>query len=186
LLAAAGWTPGADGILRKGERVFRVTLRTFPDRVELPVIAAAIQDQLRTVGIDVQVSVGNSSDIPAGHRDGTLDLGLLARNYALVPDPLGTMLEDFGTQGGGQGGDWGAMRWSNAELGQVLERLGSTADPAERRSLRGRASTILQDELPVLPIVWYEHSAAVNPAVANVSVDPLEISYRITAMRWAG
>ena len=44
----------------------------------------------------------------------------------------------------------------------------------------------LADELPVLPIVWYEHSAAINPAVANVSVDPLEISYRITAMRWAG
>jgi peptide/nickel transport system substrate-binding protein len=182
LLAEAGWAPGPDGILRKGERAFRVTLRTFPDRVELPVISAAIQDQLRTVGIDVQVSVGNSSDIPAGHRDGTLDLALLARNYALVPDPLGTMLEDFGAQGG----DWGAMRWQNAELAQVLERLGSTADPAERRSLRGRASTILQDELPVLPIVWYEHSAAVNPGVASVTIDPLEISYRITAMRWAG
>jgi hypothetical protein len=38
----------------------------------------------------------------------------------------------------------------------------------------------------VLPIVWYDHSAAINPALANVTIDPLEISYRIATMRWSG
>lgn len=182
LLAQAGWAPGSDGVLRKGDRAFRVTLRTFPDRPELPVVAAAIQDQLRNVGVDMQISVGNNSEIPSGHRDGSLDLGLYARNYALVPNPLGTLLQDFGPQGG----DWGAMGWSSAALGQTLERLGTTLDPAERAALRGRVGEIMQAELPVLPIAWYDHSVAVHPSLANVSIDPLEISYRIAAMRWAG
>ncbi len=182
LLAEAGWTPGANGVLRKEGRDFKVTLRTFPDRPELPVVAAAIQDQLRSVGIDLQVSVGNNSEIPNGHRDGTLDLGLYARNYALVPDPLGTLLSDFGPQGG----DWGAMNWSNATLTQTLQDLGSTTDAAQRRVLRGKVSEIMQAELPVLPIVWYDHSASVSPTLANATIDPLEISYRISTMRWAG
>lgn len=182
LLAQAGWTPGPDGIVRRDGRAFRVTLRTFPDRPELPTMAAAIQDQLKAVGIDLRISVGNSSEIPAGHRDGTLELALYARNFSLVPDPIGTMIEDFGAQGG----DWGAMNWANAELAAALDRLAGSADAEIRRASRRRISEILQAELPVLPIGWYDHSAAVSRNLANVSIDPLELSYRAAAMRWAG
>jgi peptide/nickel transport system substrate-binding protein len=182
LLAAAGWSPGSDQVLQREGRPFRVTLRTFPDRPELPVIAAAIQDQLRSVGIDMQIAVANSSEIPAGHRDGTLDLGLMARNFSLVPDPIGTLLTDFGPGGG----DWGAMGWSSGELVETLARLGAVSETAERRALRRRTSEILQSELPVMPIGWYDHSVAVSRSLTEVSVDPLELSYRIAAMRWAG
>ncbi|MFD2449689.1 ABC transporter substrate-binding protein [Vogesella fluminis] len=101
--AALGWKPGADGqLVRNGERL-ALTLRTYPDRPELPLLATALQDQLRQAGIAVQVKVGNSSDIPAAHKDGTLELALYARNYALVPDPLVTLLGDFTDDGA----DWG-------------------------------------------------------------------------------
>lgn len=106
MLAELGWQPGEDGVLeRDGER-FEVTLRTFPDRPELPLTATAIQTQLGEIGIDVEVSIGNSSDIPARHAEGTLELALLARNFGLTPDPIGTALADIT----GGGGDWGAMK----------------------------------------------------------------------------
>lgn len=180
LLKAAGWQIGPDNLLRKDGRLFRVTLRTFSDRPELPPIAAAIQAQLKEVGIDMQVSVGNSGDIPAGHRDGTLELALAARNFSLVPDPLGTLLQDFAANGG----DWGAMGWSSESVRSSLESLSTLSDPARRSVLRGSLATVLQAELPVIPVAWYQHTATSNKRLGNVSVDPLERSYRISQMRW--
>ncbi|MGL4636713.1 MAG: ABC transporter substrate-binding protein [Beijerinckiaceae bacterium] len=179
LLAEAGWAPGADGIVIKDGQPFRVTLRTFSDRAEQPPMAAAIQAQVREIGIDMQVSIVNSGEIPAGHRDGTMDLALFARNFALTPDPLGTLLQDFGVNGG----DWGAMNWTNPELVTVLGRLGSETDGTARSGLRRRVSEILHTEMPVAPIAWFDHGVAVNRRLAGVTIDPFELSYRVSAMR---
>jgi peptide/nickel transport system substrate-binding protein len=181
LLDEAGWRPGPDGIRARDGRAFRVTLRTFSDRPELPVLATAIQGQLREVGIDLQVAVVNSGEIPAGHKDGTLEMALYARNLALVPDPLGTVLQDFGPEGG----DWGAMGWSSPELVAAAARMGEEAEPAARRALAQRIARILHDEMPVIPVSWYDYPVAFSRRTTGGSVDPLELSYRIAGMRWA-
>ena len=181
LLKAAGWVPGADGMLRKDGKPFKVTLRTFPDRPELPPMAAALQAQFKEVGIDLQVSIGNSSEIPSGHQDGTLELALLARNYSLVPDPMGTLLQDLGPNGG----DWGAMGWTSAAVRSSLDSLSQTNDPARRSALRGSLATVMHAELPVIPVAWYQHTATSSKRLGNVSIDPLERSYRISRMTLA-
>jgi peptide/nickel transport system substrate-binding protein len=181
LLQDAGWKPGPDGVLRKEGKPFKLTLRTFSDRPEQPPMATAIQAQLREIGMDIGVAIMNASDIPAGHQDGSLELALVARNYALVPDPIGSLLQDFGPQGG----DWGAMGWQSAQVASALESLSSTSDPARRSRLRGALSTVLQAELPVIPVAWYQHTATHNKRIGNVSIDPLERSYRISQFTWA-
>jgi peptide/nickel transport system substrate-binding protein len=182
LLREAGWQPGADGVLRNAQgQPFKVTLRTYNDRPELPPMATAIQAQFKAVGIDMAVSVGNSSEIPSGHQDGTLELALVARNHGQVPDPLGTLLQDFGPQGG----DWGAMGWQSPHLVQTLAQLSESPDPKRRSALRGSVATVLQAELPVIPVAWYQHSVTASKRLGNVSVDPLERSYRISRMGWA-
>lgn len=182
LLRQSGWQPGSDGLLRNpaGE-VFKLSLRTFSDRPELPPLATAIQAQLKTVGIDVTVAVGNSSEIPSNHQNGTLELALLARNYGLVPDPLGTLLQDFGPAGG----DWGAMGWHSAQVSQTIAEMSLATDPARRSALRGSIATVLQAELPVIPVAWYQHSVTASNRLTQVSIDPLERSYRISRMGWA-
>lgn len=182
LLRAAGWTPGPSGILQRDGKPFKVTLRTFSDRPELPIIATAIQAQFREVGIDMAVAIMNSGEIPGGHKDGSLELALLARNYSLVPDPIGTLLQDFGPTGG----DWGAMNWTSPALRDAIAALSGASDPARRSVLRGTIATILQAELPVIPVLWYQHTATHHTRLTNVSIDPLEISYRIDQMQWAG
>jgi peptide/nickel transport system substrate-binding protein len=182
LLDEAGWRPGTDGIRSRDGRAFRVALRTFTDRPELPVLATAMQAQLREVGIDMRVSIVNSGEIPAGHKDGTLEMALYARNLALVPDPLGTVLQDFGPEGG----DWGAMGWTSPELVAAAARMGDEPDAAARRTLAQRIARILHDEMPVIPIAWYDYPVAFSRRTAGGSVDPLELSYRIAGMRWAG
>ena len=181
LLEDLGWAAGDDGILeREGER-FSLALRTFPDRPELPLIAAALQDQWRAVGVELEVSVNSYTEIPAGHQDGSLHVALYARNYGLTPDPIGTVLADFGTGGG----DWGAMGWENAEVAAALAEIAATADTDARAPRIATVVEALHLDLPVIPIVWYQHTAAVASGLDGVVIDPLERSYGLSGITWA-
>ena len=119
-------------------------------------------------------------EIPAGHRDGTLELGLAARNFALVPDPLITLIDDYGDKGG----DWGAMNWSSPVVTTALQRLAIDPGTNEARAHRAQVVNVLQNELPVIPVAWYRQSAAVSKKLEGVALDPLERSYLLTGMRW--
>ncbi|MFC3284009.1 ABC transporter substrate-binding protein [Litchfieldella rifensis] len=180
-LATLGWEANGDGLLERDGKPFRLTVRTFSDRPELPLVATALQDQWRELGVELDVAVGNASEIPSGHRDGSLELGMAARNYGLVPDPLGTVLDDFGPEGG----DWGAMGWSDTEFDEWLDQLRSETDPTTRDSLATRAATRLHEAMPVIPVAWYQQTAAVSDELQGFSIDPLERSYRIAELRWA-
>ncbi|GAA4229017.1 peptide/nickel transport system substrate-binding protein [Sagittula marina] len=176
-LADLGWTPGPDGILtRDGER-FALTLTTYPDRPELPLVASVLEQQFRVLGVDVTINSTNSSAIPAGHQDGSLDLALIARNFSLIPDPIGTVRSDYVGNG-----DWGAMNWNNEAFATLVAHIardgGAPADKA-------KAAAILQDELPVIPIAWYRQTLAVSNAVEGAIIDPFERSFGLQDLRWA-
>lgn len=181
LLARSGWGPGRDGTLERNGRKFTVTLRTFPDRPELPILATAIQAKLKELGIALQVKIGNSSEIPAGHQDGSLELGLYARNYALVPDALVTLADDFGPDGA----DYGAMGWNSPALTTALNTMASGTDTDGSAEGRRQVTEILQSELPVIPVAWYRQSAVVSQRVDGLVLDPLERSWRLTDLTWA-
>jgi peptide/nickel transport system substrate-binding protein len=53
--------------------------------------------------------------------------------------------------------------------------------------LRNQIVTKIQDQLPVIPVSWFEHNAAVSSRVAldSVTLDPFERDYLVPAMRWA-
>lgn len=169
LLAGLGWIKADDGILtRDGER-FALTLTTYPDRPELPLVAAVLEQQFRQIGVELTINATNSSEIPAGHQDGSLDLGLIARNFSLIPGPIGTVVSDFAPTG-----DWGAMNWDNpafVDLVKGIARDGGThAD-------RAKAVRILQTDLPVIPIAWYQQTLAAASDLRGVTVDPFERSF---------
>lgn len=181
LMQQAGWTLGAEGWHDAQGQLLRLKLQTFPDRPELPVLAAALQDQWRQAGFAVSVSIGNSGDIPLAHRDGSLQLGLAARNYATAPDPTGTLAQDFGLRGG----DWGATNWSSPVAVDALQRLvRGGLGPEQLVAQRRRLLQTLHEELPVIPVCWYRQHVAVSRRLEGVSLDPLERSFRLTAMRW--
>lgn len=181
LLAEAGWQHGSDGVLERNGDKFALTLRTFPDRPELPIIATAIQAKLKDLGIALDVKVGNSSEIPAGHQDGSLELGLFARNYALVPDALVTLADDFGPDGA----DYGAMGWTNTTLTSTLDAMARGTDAEELEVGRRQVTDILQSELPVIPVAWYRQSAVVSHRLEGLTLDPLERSWRLTELTWS-
>ena len=182
LLREAGWQRHADGLRGPDGQPLALAIRTFLDRPELPLMATALQEQWRLAGIAVKVVIGNSGDIPMGHRDGTLQLALAARNYTNVPDPAGTLAGDFAAQGG----DWGAMGWHSDAVVQALAQLSRSApDAAQAQALRATVTKTLHDELPIIPIAWYRQHVAVNRRLQGVAIDPLERSYGLTEMHWS-
>lgn len=180
-LESAGWSEGEDGFLEKDGERLRLNLLTYPDRPELPALATAIQASLKEVGVDVDVEVANSSEVPVRHADGSLELALVARHFALVSDPLVTVADTFAPAGS----DWGVDGWSDPRLTNAVDQL--LAGPAEERAaeLRSTVTTIAQEELPLIPVAWYRMNAAVTDRIDGFVMDPLETSWRLSTVEWA-
>ncbi|KJE34350.1 ABC transporter substrate-binding protein [Thalassospira sp. HJ] len=180
LLAEAGWVEGSDGILEKDGKRFSITLRTYASWPDLPLIATALQNQLKAVGINLEISVGSYTEIPSGHADGTLEIALITRSFSMVPDPLATVMADYGPGGA----DWGAMNWNNDEAADLLAALGRTTDSAVRADMQNQLTSILQYELPTIPVVWSELAVATTDKLENLFVDPFEQNYYLSDLRW--
>lgn len=181
LLEEAGWRAGADGMMRRDGEPLRLTLTTYPDRAELPALATTIQAGLREIGVDLRVDVTNSSEISSRHADDSLELGLLARHFALVSDPLVTVADTFAPDGA----DFGAMNWRDEEVGAALEGLLAGASDERAEELRSVVTTTAQEQLPLIPVAWYRMNAAVSERVDGFVIDPLESSWRLSEVSWA-
>ena len=169
--ARAGWKPGDDGVLTQDGVRFEVELLTYPDRPELPLTAAVLEQMLGEVGIKVAINSTNFSEIPAKSGNGELNMALFARNFALVPDPIGTLLQDYAPTG-----DWGAMGWDNPAFTAGVQALAREDDGSVKRA---ELAEILQAELPVVPLAWYQQNAAVARHVRGFSLDPFERTFSL-------
>ncbi|MBA84934.1 MAG: ABC transporter substrate-binding protein [Rhodobacteraceae bacterium] len=176
-LADAGWTANAEGVLERDGKAMEIEILTYPDRPELPLVAAVLEQAFAAVGAKPVINSTNFSEIPAKHNDGTLSTALFARNFALIPNPVGTLLQDYAP-----GGDWGAMGWTNEDFtAKVKAMAAGTAPEGTRKDL----VATLQAELPVLPIAWYQLNMAVSDGVNGVVVDPFERTLGLAGVTWA-
>ena len=183
LLAEAGWAPGADGVLAKDGQAMRATMVVPSNRPEIPLMAQAVQAQFRAVGVAIEVKPVPSASLPAMARDGSLQAAMLARTYVNVPDPIGTILPDFASDRP----VWASPGFTDAALRDAVRQYLGSFDEADKARLRRSIVEALQDQLPVIPVSWFEHNAAVSPRVAPGSfvLDPFEQSYLLQDMRWA-
>jgi peptide/nickel transport system substrate-binding protein len=182
LLDDAGWHPGPDGVRACDGKRLAFELFTYAARPELPALAEAVQAQWRDIGVDARIRLGDGEEIPAMRASGKLETALVARSYGLVPDPIGTLAQDFlppATNG------YASVGWTSAPLEAAIRRYGAATDPAEQTTLRHRIASILQAELPVIPHSWYDQVVAVSGQVDGLAIDPFEASYGIPALRWA-
>ncbi|MBJ7539045.1 ABC transporter substrate-binding protein [Marinomonas sp. C1424] len=173
LLASLGWKKNADGVLERDGKTFDLTLITYADRPELTTVATALQAQWNAIGVRTKVNVTNSSAIPMGHQDGSLEVALMARNYGFIANPLGVILSDFGANGG----DWGAMNWHNKTMSTLLGSLEHTTDPKKYHQLAQQAAQLIYQQRPMIPVSYYVQQTAVNNRVKGFHFDPFERSF---------
>ncbi|MDO6764988.1 ABC transporter substrate-binding protein [Agarivorans sp. 1_MG-2023] len=178
ILADLGWQQGDSGVLERDGNPFKLTMITYADRPELTTVATAIQAQWAKLGVELKVDITNSSMIPAGHKDGSLEMALIARNFGFSGDPLPIMSTDFAHGGG----DWGTMNWNNAEVDSAITELVSSQDPERSLELSQQVAATIYNEYPVLPISSYSQHTSVNKRVKNFQFDPFERDYFINQM----
>lgn len=181
LLAGLGWTMNDQGVLEKDGTTFRLNLITYANRPELPMVATALQNQLAKVGIQVDVSIENSSAIPSGHHDGSLNLAIIARNFGMAGTPLPLIYSDFSRP---EGSDWGHMNWSNAQLSDNLEKLISTSAEDVNHQYEQDTARILAENLPVIPVAYSTQHTAVNSKLSGLVLDPFELNYRLEGLKF--
>lgn len=178
LLTSLGWQAGDDGILYSDGQPFELTLLTYADRPELTIVATALQAQWAKIGVRVNINVTNSSMIPAGHADGSLEMALIARNFGFIGDPLPIFSTDFANGGG----DWGAMNWFDSEVDGAIRQLLVSTDTQENYLLSQKVVQAIHDQQPVFPIANYSQHTAVNKRIKNFQFDPFERNYFINQM----
>ncbi len=181
LLHAQGWQENSEGWLEKDGKLFEIDMITYADRPELTTVATAIQDQWRQLGVKLNVSITNSSAIPAGHADNSLDTALMARNYGTIADPLGILLKDLA---GEKGGDWGAMNWDNESVKTSLTELLSESDADAYRQKAQTIAQAIYDERPLIPVASYVQQTAVTKKLDGFRFDPYERSYFLNELTW--
>lgn len=174
LLDAAGWVKGSDGIRSKDGVRFAGTIRTFPNRPEMPVIAAALQAMFKTVGYDLAISIGEASAIVEAKQAGTLDIGFSSRHLAIVPDGIAVISSEFVVEDSRNQSDTGAMGWRSPEFDNLTEAYYGETDEKVRAASRHRLAEILQEDVPVIPVVWYSQIFGVSDSVEGFVNDPFE------------
>ena len=183
LLAEAGWQSGTDGIMaREGQRL-AFTVLVPANRPEIPIMGQAMQAELREIGAMIELRPGPSSGIPAAARNGTLQAALLARTYVNVPDPIGTILPDYASDAT----IWASTGYRSAEMRKMVTAYIENFDEADQTRLRRGIVDLLQQDMPVIPVSWFQHNAAASTRLdpASLELDPFEMSYRLAGIQWA-
>ena len=154
----SAWERGTDGMReREGERLrLELVTNNHPQREAL---AAAIAEQLRAQGVEVEVTpLPAATIIPEHVRPGRYELALLGWEAAVDPDPYpGWHTSQVSGTGGNVAG------FQDAEADALLEAARTTMDIAERRELYAFFAGRFAEQAPSV-VIGYPSRLYVHPA----------------------
>ncbi|GGS89812.1 ABC transporter substrate-binding protein [Streptomyces tanashiensis] len=141
-----------------------ITIVTSSLAPEISVVANAVQDAGRRIGLDVKLKpvspdAYSSIFVDPDAREG-LDL-VITNGYDNTPDPL----EFYQYLRTGDFGNYG--RWSNAEYDVAFDRANSEPDPAKRAELTAKLQKIAMDELPIIPVYEAPYSVFLGKRITG-------------------
>ncbi|NKB77812.1 MAG: hypothetical protein GKR96_12445 [Gammaproteobacteria bacterium] len=76
------------------------------------------------------------------------------------------------------------MGWQNLEVADALDSIAATGDAKARTADIAKVTRILHEELPLNPIVWYQHTISIASGLKGVIIDPLQRSYNLSELFW--
>jgi peptide/nickel transport system substrate-binding protein len=155
LLAAAGVRPGE----------LRLTCKAgsaFPYQVAA---AQMVKQQLRDVGIDVQLLAQESGVFFEALGDRDFDLAVVG--WVGFVDPDEWTYELFHSKG-----KWNQQSYANARVDELLETGRRTTDRTARQHVYAEAQRLIADEAPMVFLYANDQASAALPAVGGFVVHP--------------
>lgn len=173
LLADAGYidTDG-DGIVEKDGKPLRLRYLTYTSRQELPLLAEAVQADLKKIGIDTIV---NATDNFRDFRDsGEFDLYANAFVTAPTGDPEYYFSAHFGKAAPANYG-----HYQNEELTAKLNELATTYDTKKRADLAAFMGQMLAIDVPYVYVARLRMTLVMKNNIKGLKAHPSDY-YEIT------
>jgi peptide/nickel transport system substrate-binding protein len=187
LLRAAGWrdTDG-DGIVDRGGVPLKLTLTTSAGQINRERTELVLRDQLREVGIDIEIHNYNSTVLYGTYEDG----GILKRGkydiamYAWLSSPEPATKEALYSAKNIPPDGQNHPRINNPELTELLRQGSSEVVPAHRVEIYRRVADILVDETPAIPLFWYTSIDPCSERLRNYRPNPTQSADTWNAAQW--
>jgi peptide/nickel transport system substrate-binding protein len=179
LLAEAGWkdTDG-DGILDKDGAKFSISMVTYSERAELPKMAEVIQDELKKIGIEAEITTVDSNTASNMKNKGEFDMYVNARMLFSIPDP-DEIMTDYHSSTTFSNEPSGAYRWSDKRVDELVESARVLTDPAERKKMYDEVQQIVVDKAPASILNYYVNQDITSSKVRGYRMHPTELSYHL-------
>jgi peptide/nickel transport system substrate-binding protein len=161
VLDAAGWRPGPDGVRVKDGTVLSLELTWFANAAANRPTVELLQQQLRRVGIDLQVR-----EVPIAENTPTMQEGRFTAAWGNLtradPDILRSQ---YGTSGNNY------YRLAPGPLDELLARQAAQPDATARAETVAQAQQLLVQEHHTVPVVELTTVLGVAPHVHGVAFD---------------
>lgn len=181
MLDRAGWKRGADGVRAKGGIRLAFTMDSIAGASSSREIAILLQQFLRAIGIDLEIKNFPYNSIfsyDGPIYGGTYDLAAYSTTLAWDPDVHFYLNCDQWFPRGEN-----TYGYCNPQL-DALENAGLlTDDTAQRAAIYRRASQIIWDTFPYLPLYEQRRLVVRSPDLKNFSVSPTATPWW-DAYRW--
>ncbi|GAA4847069.1 ABC transporter substrate-binding protein [Paenibacillus vulneris] len=168
LLDELGWVKGADGIREKdGKKLTLHYVDGSPNREKRNDIAVMVQQQLKQIGVAVEVEITKDTATVV-YKNGAHDLygnsqvnsdPDALRNFYHTQDPNATKLTIAGA--------------ADPELDKLLEQGTVEQDPAKRADIYKKVQRNLSDNAVIIPIYVFPYTIAASKTVKGLKFDSL-------------
>jgi len=185
LLAEAGYTPGADGILQKGGQRLSLTFTTTAGNRTREQVQQVLQAQWKAVGVEVKIE-----NQPARAYFGDalpnrkFELAMYAWVFGPTFDCEGLYTGDTIPGPGGTGEGQNYPGYKNDEVTRICHAVPEELDEAKRAELMRRAQDIWVDDLPVIPLYLRSDYTAHKVGLANWLPTGSEVPVTWNAGQW--
>ena len=173
LMEKAGWSDSnGDGYLDKDGRAFEFTLLTYTQRPGLPLVAEALQSQLKELGMKVNVTTMDSSAIKEKIASGAeWGMNLVGSATCMTPSCIYFLKNNYYSTNISKYG------YTNTKMDALIDECMAEFDKDARYVISKKIQALAMDELPILYVCNYGVAYGFNENVTNFKFNPTAHDY---------
>nr|WP_319540630.1 ABC transporter substrate-binding protein [uncultured Methanospirillum sp.] len=165
LLDEAGWKDSdGDGIRDKDGKPLSLVYLATSTSPYVPALSDALADEMKDVGIKLEVNLLESGAVTDKRNSGDWDLMWSSSTAGMIPDPGYPMNNYFAT---GSPSNYG--NYSNAVVDVKLKEGDRVSGQENRNRAYDDVQQIIYDELPTIPVFYAKSQLAYNDRVKGIS-----------------
>ena len=166
LLTEAGYVQGSDGVWEKDGQPLAVVLKVPSDSPGHVKLAPVLQQQLKELGVDVELELVEFGVLDPLYSQGAYDFGLINYTYS----NSGLLYAMYHSR---MVGSLNSSQVSNPELDKILETMGFTTDPEVNQKAADEAQRFIVEQAYIIPLYTPKIPYVMNNRVKDAVFSPI-------------